>query len=290
MRLVSYNIQFGTGRDGLVDLERIAKEVDDADIIALQEVDRFWERSGYVDQVAFFKGRFSAYHAEYGAGVSIGIDQHDAGGNVVHQRRQFGNLTLSRYPILYCRHHLLPKYATTGPVSIQRSAIECVIDSPFGVLRIVNTHLTHLSAETRLPQIEKLLEIHQDAPLEGEPVCGNLSSSYWEQNPPLPQPPRNSIFMGDFNLEPDSEEYTSLTGPVSVHGGRMTNPELLQDAWVGAGHGETEGVSSDVHGRPAKLDYIFISPALAGSIKDCRIDDNATGSDHQPIWLELGGD
>jgi endonuclease/exonuclease/phosphatase family metal-dependent hydrolase len=40
--------------DGLVDLRRIARVVVemDADVVALQEVDRCWERSGGIDQVA----------------------------------------------------------------------------------------------------------------------------------------------------------------------------------------------------------------------------------------------
>ena len=38
MQIVSYNIQFGTGRDEKVDLARIADTVRGADLIALQEV------------------------------------------------------------------------------------------------------------------------------------------------------------------------------------------------------------------------------------------------------------
>lgn len=52
MKLVTYNIQFGKGLDGRVDLDRIADEIRGADIIALQEVERFWPRSGNTDQVA----------------------------------------------------------------------------------------------------------------------------------------------------------------------------------------------------------------------------------------------
>ena len=45
MLLVTYNIQYGTGKDGAVDLSRISSEVVSADVIAMQEVDRFWSRS-----------------------------------------------------------------------------------------------------------------------------------------------------------------------------------------------------------------------------------------------------
>lgn len=40
MKFVSYNIQYGIGLDGRLDLPRIASEIEGADIIALQEVKR----------------------------------------------------------------------------------------------------------------------------------------------------------------------------------------------------------------------------------------------------------
>jgi len=42
MKIVTYDIQLGLGKDGRNDLARIAREVDGADIIALQEVERNW--------------------------------------------------------------------------------------------------------------------------------------------------------------------------------------------------------------------------------------------------------
>ncbi len=44
MKLVTYNIQFGRGKYDRFDLARIAKAVNGADIIAMQEVERFWNR------------------------------------------------------------------------------------------------------------------------------------------------------------------------------------------------------------------------------------------------------
>ncbi len=287
MKLVTYNIQFGRGRDLEVDLERIAREVEGADIIALQEVDRHFERSGDIDQVQVLTSLFPDYHAEYGPGLNVPVDRVHADGTVEHRRRQFGNLTLSRHPIRYIRHHLLPKYASTGPVSIQRSALECVIDTPLGTLRLVNTHLTHLTAATRMPQVEMLKRIHRDGRFEGAPMCGDASKTYWNLDPPLPEPPATTIMAGDFNMEPDSQEYTAIVGPDSPYGGRVSNPELFVDAFVAAGHAEGDGVTADIDGRPVRLDYFFVSPALVPHIVRCEIDDDAVGSDHQPVWLEL---
>ena len=58
MKIVTYNIQFGCGRDGKVDLDRIIEAVRDADVIALQEVDRYWPRSGDIDQVKLIVDNF----------------------------------------------------------------------------------------------------------------------------------------------------------------------------------------------------------------------------------------
>ena len=287
MRIVSYNIQFATGKDDICDIDRIVNEVRGADIIALQEVDRFWQRSGNVDQVAELMKAFPDYYAEYGAGINLFNDSKDTNGKVKHSRRQFGNLILSRYPISYSRHHLLPKRGSIGPISLQRSALECVVVTELGSVRLLTTHLTHLSSETRIPQINKLLDIHRSAIYEGEPVCGDTDNTYWKLHEELPNAPSLSIVMGDFNCQPSSLEYTSMTGPVCDYGGRIINPDLFIDAYVASGHAEDSGRTCDLNGEDARLDYFFISTALAPYINSCWIDNSATGSDHQPIWLDL---
>ena len=66
MKLVSYNIQYGFGSDGRYDLERIARIVDGADVVGLQEVERFWKRSGLDDQPAILAELLPRYHQVYG--------------------------------------------------------------------------------------------------------------------------------------------------------------------------------------------------------------------------------
>jgi len=56
MKLVSYNIRFGLGLDQKIDLGRIADTVNDADIITLQEVERYWKHSGMTDQPDIISG------------------------------------------------------------------------------------------------------------------------------------------------------------------------------------------------------------------------------------------
>ena len=79
----------------------------------------------------------------------------------------------------------------------------------------------------------------------------------------------------------------ALDAVVSPYGGRVVNPEGFVDAWVHAGNREDAGVTADMHGRPVRLDYCFVSAALAPAIRACTIDAAAAGSDHQPVWLEL---
>ncbi|MFP5299324.1 MAG: endonuclease/exonuclease/phosphatase family protein, partial [Actinomycetota bacterium] len=54
MRVATFNIHHGVGADGRCDLTRIARVIGalEADVVALQELDVGWERSGRVDQPA----------------------------------------------------------------------------------------------------------------------------------------------------------------------------------------------------------------------------------------------
>ena len=293
MKIVTYNIQFGQGRDGRVDLDRIIAAVDGADVIALQEVDRFWTRSGNTDQVAFIRAAFVGYDAVYGPGVDQSVPgEMDASGQPL--RRQFGNLLLSRQPIQYSRHHLLPKMASTGPLSIQRSALECTVQCGEETIRFFSVHLTHLCSETRLPQVRELLRIHREATYDGLPVCGELEANplrdggnYWAEGIMPGTVATHAVLLGDFNSTPDAPEYDLLVGPDSPYGGRVTHPDGFVDAWVYMGGDPAGGHTSDVKDEPARLDYCFVSAGLRHRIHSCRVDAEAPGSDHQPLWLEI---
>jgi endonuclease/exonuclease/phosphatase family metal-dependent hydrolase len=287
VKFCTYNIQYGKGKDGQFDLERIASEVAGADVIALQEVDRFWSRSGNVDQVAGLAHLLDAYHWVYGAGVDFDASYRDADGRLCNRRRQFGNMLLARLPIAMSRNHLLPKYASYGPLSIQRSALEGLLNIGDRALRIYSLHLTHLSAETRLPQVEKLWEIHRRAPVEGAALTGEVLPEWGDDPWPEPELPYEAILMGDFNFTPDSDEYRRMVGPPGDYGGLLSNPEGFVDAWVQSGHSPAEGTTCMVLDEPARLDYLFVSGRLRQRIGGVHIDEAAQGSDHQPVWMDI---
>ena len=285
MKIVTYNIQYAKGKDQQIDLSRIVDEVQGADVIALQEVDRFWPRTGLVDQVEQFANAFAGHFWVFGAGVDLHADQISLQNRGA--RRQFGNMLLSKEPIIASRHHLLPKYGSVTDLSIQRSAIEASIRVNERLIRFYSIHLTHLSAQTRLPQIDLLLDVHRSALQDGFAISGNLSGFDWESGIASQQVASDAILLGDLNCQPDSEEYDRLAGPVSDYGDHIINPVGFVDAWTTAGGDKWQGSTSDVNGKPARLDYAFISTSLRDNIKSCWVDDEAMGSDHQPVWIEM---
>jgi endonuclease/exonuclease/phosphatase family metal-dependent hydrolase len=285
MKLISYNIQYGKGKDGRCDLARIAGEVEHGDVIALQEVERFWQRSGERDEPAELARHLRAFHWVYGANLDMDASHADAHGFPVHRRRQFGTMILSRRPIVSSRNFPLPKFGTVTQHSIQQGALEAVVRSERGTpLRVYSTHLSHLSAATRLPQVDALLDIHRRAPSEGGAWCGGHPSAAagWTEGE-MPPMPREAVLMGDFNFRPDSEEYRRIVGPDSDGYGRLNNLDGFVDSWVAAGHAEHEGVTCDGQ----RIDYIFVVAAWRDRIRSAWIDERAQGSDHQPIGIEL---
>jgi endonuclease/exonuclease/phosphatase family metal-dependent hydrolase len=290
MRLVTYNIQFGMGRDGRLDLRRIADAVRDADVIALQEVERYWTKSGMTDHPAELAALLSDHHWVYGPGVDLDASFADPAGKPVHRRRQIGNMLLSRTPILSTRCFPLPKVGMVAHYSLQRVALEGVIavPGPLGAIRVYSIHLTHLADETRGPQVDAILDIYRRAPAGGGAWTGPAGGSSWTDGPPPPMP-REAILMGDFNFEPTSPLYDRIVGPFSPEYGRMNPLEGFVDAWVASGHGERDGVTLPPSGgNPGqRIDYCFVSTSLLARVRACWIDGEAAGSDHQPFWTEL---
>jgi endonuclease/exonuclease/phosphatase family metal-dependent hydrolase len=286
MKIVTYNIQYGLGADSAYDIGRVAEEIRTADIIALQEVDRFWERSGTMDQPAELARRLPQHYWVYGANFDVHAGHTDAEGNVVNRRRQFGTMLLSRTPILSSRNFMLPKYGAVTQHSIQQGCLEAVIETARGPVRFYSTHLSHLSSETRLPQVRFILDIHRRAFGEGGAWCGGhpYPDSGWLEGAAPPMPPW-AVVMGDMNFDFRSPEYALFTGPMSPEYGRVNHREGFIDAWVAAGNKEDTGTSHP--NNRYRIDHVFVSPELADSVRSCEIDTEAVGSDHWPVWVEM---
>jgi len=288
MQLVTYNIRYGLGTDNRYDLDRTAAAVVGADIICLQEVERFWKRSGNQDQVAELMRRIPDYYVVYGPNLDMHLSSEATGASSA--RRQFGNAIFSRWPILSTRNFPLVKRSMMSQHSIQQGLLEAVIDTPSGAIRVYTTHLSHLCSQTRTPQIDQIMDIVERAPVEGGAWSGSHPEpeSGWIEGEMPPMPDR-MILTGDFNFDYRSAEYAAVVGPVSAKHGRLITPRGLADTWVAAGNAESAGKTQPA--KPHRIDHCFVSAWLSPRVVSATIDTDANGSDHFPLWVafeELG--
>lgn len=290
MKLVSYNIQYGIGLDGQYDLARICDAVRGADVIALQEVSRNNPRNGARDMVAELKDLLPDYFLAFGPNFEADVGSRlRKDGRAESVMFQFGNAMLSKTPIKLSRNLLLPRSRSFGAVNFQRGALEALVESPLGPLRIYSVHLDHRDPDERLAQIRFLMERVLAYPLEGGAMTGLA-----EYGLPEPPHPEAYVAMGDFNLLPGGPEYAGIVGrPDHEFGMAMSARHALDVAARLAGDGVPAATWVDPKdpadtGRHKRIDFIFAAPLLAGSLRRSWVDANAVGSDHQPLWLELG--
>jgi endonuclease/exonuclease/phosphatase family metal-dependent hydrolase len=142
-----------------------------ADIIGVQEVDRFWARSSYLDEPAELAAGVGMNHHCYAANLDHVPDSHS---NVPHQ---YGTVILSRFPILECGNTLLRRTGTNE----QRGLTRALINVRGVPLQLYNTHL-HTTAADRL--------------LQTADIAGVIDAA--------PEGPK--ILMGDFNARPTAVE------------------------------------------------------------------------------------
>ncbi len=291
MKLISYNIQYGFGTDGRYDLGRIAQVVEGADIIALQEVERNWKRTGFDDQPKILSELLANYYYVYGPAFDMDASTIDAG-HVTNRRQQFGTMILSRLPIAWSRLHSLPMRRTTNPLNTQNAALECMIHTPCGPIRFFSIQLAHIGAEERLEQIDFLLNRHHRTPFEGGPWSGTDDEAHrdWTHGKAEPDCPFAAIWMGDFNFEPDSAEYRRITGYAPYHSGAVYY-DGFTDAAITAGHApyalhtHVKQINGKIQKR--QLDHCFVGGMLASRVRTVQVDNDEMASDHHPMCIDI---
>ncbi len=283
MLFVTYNVRYGLGQDGLVDLARVAAAVADADVIALQEIEVNWPRTGFEDQARRVAALLPHHHWVYGPAFDVDASTRDGQGRVVNRRRQFGTMLLSRTRILSSRLLALPKVKTSDVFNMVNSALEGVVETPGGAVRAVALHLSHLTENERLLQLDALLAWHRAAAPEGGAWTGRDQPDVdgWSlgEEPPMPA---DAVLLGDFNSEPDGRVYARLTGS---DGGFV-------DSWTAAGMGDAPCLTWTPYAHAAiqhdrRIDFIFVTPGLAPRVRRVWVDRAALGSDHYPYWVDL---
>lgn len=271
--ILSWNIQCGKGVDGKVDLGRIATRIRTGgapDVICLQEVAvGFPEYDGGAgaDQPEQVAQLFREYRAIFRPALEWldGI-----------KPRRFGNMILSRLPVLEAQSHILPRPADRV-LHMPRQALEVVVQAAFGPLRVVTTHLEFHSLRQRAAQVERIRELEAEwaANTATPPATGK--GSYAGRPAPL-----GSVWCGDFNFPVEEASYH-----------RMQDGGGLVDAWPllkpGELHVPTCGVFDAVQWPqgPHARDFFFVSKALTARVRAIDTDVETDASDHQPIRLSL---
>ncbi len=140
IKVMTYNIHRGINRKGQLDLDGIAAVIKDsgAEIIALQEVERFSIRTGFRDQIKYIADKLSM---QYAFGKSLNI-----------LNGEYGNGILSKYPIEEYEVNELPSEGE------QRTLLKAGLNINGRRISIYNTHLG-LNQSERNGQIEEIVKL-----------------------------------------------------------------------------------------------------------------------------------
>ena len=280
MKLITFNMQWGRGVDRRVSLPRIvqaAKAMADFDVLCLQEVaDNYPALKGNTDmnQFASLAALLPGFTAIEGTAV-------DVEGN--DRRRRFGNMILTRLPVLSVRRHAMPWPADAGITSMPRVAIEATLGLPMGPVRVTTTHLEYYSTTQRNAQAARLHQLHDEA-------CSRAMhpGAVTTERGPFDTTPQtvSAILTADFNFPPEDAGHEALMEPLPSGG------PAYRDAWQIAHPRKTHAPTFCVHDRtwrddPYCCDFIYVSEDLAQQVRTVEVDSQTQASDHQPVLLTL---
>lgn len=277
MKLITWNIQWGLGVDGMFGLERIvahARSMADFDVLCLQEVaDNFPDLKGSSGENQF--AALAHLLPDYTAIEGPGVDVPDGKGG----RRRFGNMILSRYPVGRVLRHAMP-WAPNGSRSMPRLLIDAVVAAPWGSLRLMTTHLEYYSATQRAGQVETIRRAlqegrarHAQGPIDGPGPFAPAAEA------------ASAILTADFNMTSDDPLYGRLLAP-----GDDGAPGLM-DAWralnADAAHPFSFCLYEQKFNPPHCCDFVLLTPDLVPRLRRVFYDTATQISDHQPVLVEL---
>ena len=281
MNLLTWNVQWCRGNDGVVDPARIvrtAKAMCDFDVFCLQEVAVHYPQLGGNaghDQPALLRELLPGFKLFFGAAV----DEFSATG----ERRRFGNAVATRLPVLHVQHHPLPYPADAGVRSMPRMCtVVTVLDDALGPVRVMTTHLEYYSKRQRMAQAVALRELHAEAVAQAEaPPQPSDDGSPFQTKVHT----GHAVLCGDFNLETSEPAYAEIVAP-GPHG-------RLWDAWSLLHPRQPHPPTFRLHDRtygpePVACDFVFVSDGLRSGLRGISADGDTQASDHQPVFVTLG--
>lgn len=281
MKLISWNMQYARGVDGEIQLSRIiddTKKLGDFDVLCLQEV---------ANNFPLITGQKSCNQFEeiaqalpdYTVIPHVAVDIYENG-----IERTFGNMILTRYPILRVMRHQLPWVADSTVISMPRVLTEVTLDTPSGLIRVMNTHLEFHSWNQRLAQIQHIRQAHDNScqraqyrfndPMHGSTYCDTPQTT-------------KAILVGDFNMPVEDKLYQTIQAPFT-----NTNTPRLLDAWTHLHPDTPHPFSVGIYDHeqwphPFTCDFMFVSEDLLPQVSTFDTDIQTQASDHQPILIEI---
>jgi endonuclease/exonuclease/phosphatase family metal-dependent hydrolase len=250
IRVLTYNIRHGEGRDRRTDLTRTAEVIKSVrpDIVALQEVDRGTERSGRVDQLAEL-ANLMGMHAEFGKAFD-----HDGG--------EYGVAVLSRWPIEHVENHPLPSAQGTEPRTALTVRVRAGEKGP--IIRFTSTHLsTNWEPENTLAQARRLNEL---LATDDTPV----------------------ILAGDINARTETDPMRVLESAWTIAAAAATagtEPQTPAAPPTTSGPPQS-GPGPGRRGGP-RSDYVLVRPAGHWRVLEATVIEDNGASDHRPVLSVL---
>lgn len=160
IRIISYNIHHAEGIDGVFDLQRIADLIKEynADLVALQEVDKGTERTTKID-IADSLGKLTGMHSSFYK-------------NIDFQGGEYGNAILSKGEII-CDKNL--HYVMLRD-SEQRGLLQTKVVINGDTLVFMNTHIDYREDDgERLLNVGQLVELVKSLSQYPIIVCGDFN-------------------------------------------------------------------------------------------------------------------
>lgn len=250
IRVGTYNVHWGIGMDGRLDLARVGDTIGrlDPDVIGIQELDRTRRsETEYADQFAELRDHLG-WEGTYGTTIEE-EPTADSGG----EPRRYGIATLTPHRIVERETHHLPTADDAEP----RALLETHVGIDGRTLPVFNTHFG-LDPEERRRQATEVLEITEGVD--------------------------DAVLVGDLNAEPGSPPYERLTssftdGVAAADAAAPTFPSPYVEPDGGKAPGSHTAYVPD-----RRIDHVLHRPGIES--RDARLV-HSLASDHSPVVSDL---